>query len=127
MNESPDVIARILAHDVGKYVARAARNLPPRGAVPGVIVDMLFRDVLGTLPNGQTPSERFETLAAELQGLDDPRIAEVRERFGRIVALERELASGTELVVRAVAADALAIERALSALARDLASAGPSQ
>ena len=60
MSDAPDVVARLLAHDVGKYVSRAARNLPPRGAIPGVIVDMLFRDVFGTLSNGQTPRERFE-------------------------------------------------------------------
>lgn len=119
MTATKDVVARTLAHDVGKYVARAARNLPPKGAIPGVILDMLFRDVLGTLPNGQTPAERFEILAAEL-GSDDPRIADVRQRFARIAALEKELARGTELVVRSVAADALAIEQALSSLAKDL-------
>lgn len=119
MSEPRDVIARLLAHDVGKYVSRAARNLPPSGAIPGVMVDMLFRDVLGTLPSGLRPSERFEGLASQLASCD-PRIAEVRERFARIAALEHELAIGAELVVRAIAADALAIDRALSTLAKDL-------
>lgn len=121
MSEPQDVVARKLAHDVGKYVARAARNLPPSGAISGVLVDMLWKDVFGTSSSGHTPSQRFETLAREL-GSSDPRIAEVRERFARIAALEKELAGGTELVVRAIAADALAIEQALSSLARDLSS-----
>ena len=47
MSEPADVVARKLAHDVGKYVARAARNLPPEGAIPRVLVDMLRRDVFG--------------------------------------------------------------------------------
>lgn len=119
MSEHAAVVARTLAHDVGKYVSRAARNLPPKGAIPAVLVDMLFRDVLGTLPSGATPSERFEALAAEL-GVDDPRLGEVRARFARIAALERELAGGTELVVRSVAAEALAIEEALRSLAKEL-------
>ncbi len=121
MSESKDVIARTLAHDVGKYVARAARNLPPRGAIPGVLVDMLWRDVFGTLSSGETPRARFETLVHAL-AVDDPRILEVRERFARIAALERELAGGTELVVRSIANDALAIDQALTSLARDLSS-----
>lgn len=119
MTATQDVVARTLAHDVGKYVARAARNLPPKGVIPGVIVDMLFRDVYAPLPSGLTPSERFEMLAAEL-GSSDPRIEDVRRRFARIAALEKELARGAELVVRSVAADALAIEQALTSLARDL-------
>ncbi len=123
MSEPKDVTARKLAHDVGKYVSRAARNLPKSGAIPDVLVDMLFRDVLGTAPNGTKPSERFEILARELD-VDDPRIADVRERFARIAALERELSRGTELVVRSIAADALAIEQTLTSLARDLSRDG---
>ncbi|MFO0686808.1 MAG: hypothetical protein U0234_32395 [Sandaracinus sp.] len=119
MTEQAGIVARTLVHDVGKYVSRAARNLPPKGAIPAVLVDMLFRDVLGTLPSGLTPSERFEALAAEL-GTSDPRIDEVRARFSRIAALERELARGTELVVRSVAAEALGIDEALRSLAKEL-------
>lgn len=122
MSDSKAVIARKLAHDVGKYVSRAARNLPKTGAIPGVIVDMLWKDVFGTASNGRTASEQFEVLATEL-GSTDERIADIRARFVRIHALERELARGTELVVRSIAADALAIEQALTSLARDLSEA----
>lgn len=122
MSEPFDVIARKLAHDVGKYVARAARNLPPSGPIPGVLVDMLYKDVFGSGGDAPTPSQRFEALARDLPS-KDPRIADVRARFARITALERELAGGTELVVRSIAADALAIEQALSSLARELGSA----
>jgi hypothetical protein len=124
VSDPKDVIARKLAHDVGKYVARAARNLPKTGAIPGVLVDMLWKDVFGTLGNGRTAREQFEQLASEL-AIDDPRLTDVRERFARIAALERELAGGTELVVRSIAADALAIEQALLSLARDTSREGP--
>jgi len=120
MSEPKGLIARKLAHDVGKYVSRAARNLPKSGPIPGVLVDMLFRDVLGTSPDGLTPSQQFESFVRVL-GIEDPRIDDVRARFSRIAALERELSGGTELVVRSIAADALAIEQALSSLAKDLA------
>jgi hypothetical protein len=123
VSEPDDVIARKLAHDVGKYVARAARNLPPKGPIPGVIVDMLWKDLFGTLGGGETPVQRFEALASQL-ATNDPRIADVRARFARVAALERELAGGTELVVRSIAADALAIEQALSTLARDRSERG---
>lgn len=120
--EPADVIARKLAHDVGKYVARVARNLPPKGPIPGVLVDMLYKDVFGAADGTPTPRERFEALAAAL-GTQDARLADVRARFARITALERELAGGTELVVRSVAADALAIDQALASLARELGAA----
>ena len=119
MSDPKPVIARKLAHDVGKYVSRAARNLPKSGPIPPVILDMLFRDLFGTSSAGLTPSQRFEALARELAS-DDPRLTDVRARFARIAALERELAVGTELVVRAVAADALAIDQALASLAKDV-------
>jgi hypothetical protein len=125
VSEPKDVLARKLAHDVGKYVTRAARNLPKSGPIPGVIVDMLWKDVFGTLPSGLTPSEEFELSSHDL-GVVDPRLDDVRQRFARIAALERELAGGTELVVRSIAADALAIEQALLSLARDLSREGTS-
>jgi len=111
MSEPEDVIARKLAHDVGKYVTRAARNLPPSGSVPRALVEMMRRDVFGGA------EQTFETLATSIV---DARIDEVRARFAHARTLE---ALTDDEAVRAVAADALAIERALTALARDLTEA----
>jgi hypothetical protein len=113
VSEAKDVIARKLAHDVGKYVTRAARNLPPSGAIPRVLVDMLRRDVFGGA------EQAFETLAASL-AIGDARIDEVRAHFAHAISLH---ALADDDAVRAVAADALAIERALVSLARDLSEA----
>jgi hypothetical protein len=117
-------IARALAHDVGKYVARAARNLPPEGPIPKVLADMLVRDLYAPLPSGVTPRARFDRLAAELEdaGATDARLADVRDRFDALMPLQAGIANGSTADMRKAAAEALAIERALSSLARDLSS-----
>lgn len=123
MTEPADVIARKLAHDVGKYVSRAARNLPSEGAIPQVLIEMLRRDVFGGPHDGAAPSSKFETLAASL-AITDARLAEVRARFAHARSLEAAVGAGAEDAVRSVAADALAIEHALMSLARDLSKPG---
>ena len=122
-------IAHVLAHDVGKYVARAARNLPREGAIPKVLTDMLVRDLYAQLPSGPTPRDRFEVLAADLgdAGVDDARLAEVRARFEGIGPLREAIVSGDLAAIRSAAADALEIERSLSSLARDLSAAAGGQ
>jgi len=80
---------------------------------------MLQRDLFGPSPSGVTPRARFEALAAEL-GSTDARITAVRAHFMHAASFELELALASEKTVRVVAADALAIEAALDALARDL-------
>ena len=96
----------VLAHDVGKYVARTARNLPPEGDVPRVLIDMLCRD-LYALTDTQRASERFEELA---EGLELPGC---RERFAEIDALETRVRSGELVAVRRAARLALEIEAEL--------------
>jgi hypothetical protein len=115
-------LARALAHDVGKYVARAARNLPPEGAIPKVLIDMLRRDLFAPLPSGPTPRARFDALATEITaaGVTDPRLAEVRARFDALLVLADDIAAADVVAIREAASIALAIERALSSLARDL-------
>lgn len=102
--------AKALAHDVGKYVARTARNLPPEGEIPRVLVDMLCRD-LYALTETQRASERFEELAV---GLD---LATCRERFAEIDSLEPRVRAGELEAVRRAAALALEIEAELRGLA----------
>lgn len=115
-------IARALAHDVGKYVARAARNLPREGPVPKVLIDMLVRDLYAPLPSGQTPRARFDVLAAELAraGATDARLADVAARFDGLLELRAAIDEGDQPAIRRAAAEALEIERDLSSLAGDL-------
>ena len=101
-----------LAHDVGKYVARTARNLPAEGPIPRVLIDMLCRD-LYALTDTQRASERFEELAL---GLD---LHACRAHFAEIDALEARVREGELDAVRRAAALALQIEAEL----RDLGAA----
>ncbi len=122
VTEEAASIARALAHDVGKYVARAARNLPREGNLPKVLIDMLSRDLYAPLPSGPTPRARFDALAAELRaaGVADARLAEVSGRFEGLAALRGSLEGGDLALIRRAAEEALAIERALSSLANEL-------
>jgi len=102
-----------LVHDVGKYVARTARNLPAEGEVPRVLIDMLCRD-LYALTETQRASERFDELALELEpALDGLELDACRERFAEIDALEARVRDGDLVAVRRAAALALEIETEL--------------
>lgn len=118
---TPAELARSLAHDVGKYVARAARNLPAEGPIPSVLVDMLRRDVRAPLPSGVLPRARFDELARTLP--DRAELDEVRAAFDAIDARAAALEAGDTATVREVAAHARAIEAALRTLARALSEA----
>lgn len=100
---------KALVHDVGKYVARTARNLPADGPVPRVLIDMLCRD-LYALTDSQRASERFEELAhgLELEGC--------RALFVEIDELEPRVREGDDEAVRRVAALALQVESELRSL-----------
>ena len=102
---------RLLAHDVGKYVARTARNLPAEGDVPRVLVDMLCRD-LYALTKTQRASERFEELAENV----DADLSACRSRFEEIDALEAEVRAGAPEAVRRAARLAMEIEARLREL-----------
>jgi hypothetical protein len=95
-----------LYHDVGKYVARTARNLPD-GALDRELIDMLIRD-LYALKAERRASEVFAELATE-----DPRLIEVHHFFRAIDRLESQVRAGDEAAVRGAAALALEIERRL--------------
>lgn len=109
----------LLAHDVGKYVARTARNLPA-GPVPAVLLEMLAKD-LWALPAGGSASEVFARLAAPLlsSSSPDPRLAEVHARLAEADGLEAAVRGGDDAAVRRACALALEVEALLRALARD--------
>lgn len=112
-------LAARLAHDVGKYTSRTARNIP-RGEVPGVLVSMLLADLYAT--DGRRPASAvFEELAAPLEALvGDRRIGECRELLREIDGLERAIRGGDEQALRRAAELALAVDGQLRALSRAL-------
>ena len=113
-------LAATLAHDVGKYIARAARNLPPSGAIPPALSAMLVADVFATHA-GRPALTRFDELAPELLTLTgDARLETVRALLIRAAAHERAVRDADAVASRELAALALEIESLLRALSRDL-------
>jgi len=106
-------IAAQLAHDVGKYVARIAKNAPAGGPFPPPLVPLLARD-LYEAPGGGRPSERFDALAP-----DDPALAPVRAALAEIDALEAEVRAGDDAACRRACTLALQVEAALRAWAAE--------
>lgn len=117
-------LARALMHDVGKQVARTARNL--RGVGDGPLPDTLLRMLIAdlyALP-GSAGTERASARLSRLaQGLDERRFArhlddaraalatldtieaEVRANEPAAVARAIELARSVELALRALLAE----------------------
>jgi hypothetical protein len=95
-----------LYHDVGKYVARIARNLPD-GPLDAELMEMLVRDLYELRP-GRRASAVFDELSEP-----DPRLDELRPFFLAIDKLEPQVRRGDEASVRGAAALALEVERRL--------------
>jgi hypothetical protein len=139
---TPGEAARRLAHDVGKYVARTARNLPPQGPLDGELVAMLARDlyelgagrarasqVLDDLARPITEWRREETVSGYPNCLSryDVQMSAARDRVGaarallvEADALEARLRGGDAAAVARGAAVACEVETILRALAREL-------
>jgi len=100
----------VLVHDVGKYVARTARNLPPNPTRE--MVDMLVRDLYELRP-GQHASAVFASLAAYAGA---PPLEAVRALFVEIDNLEAAVRAGAPAAVARAAAIARDIESRLRAL-----------
>lgn len=98
-----------LVHDVAKYVARTARNLP---ATPTPdMVAMLARDLYELRP-GRRASSLFAELAPPL-----PAFAEVRALFAEADALEAAVRAGDAGAVARAAAIACEVEQRIRQLA----------
>jgi metal-dependent HD superfamily phosphatase/phosphodiesterase len=119
-------IAAVLLHDVGKHVARAARNVARGAKIEGALAAMMLRDVYET-DRGKRASIRFEELAAELAAHDAvgcdtiETLDTVRASLGAIDALEARARSSDAEALAEIAQRARTIEDALRALARALA------
>jgi len=116
-------LAAKLAHDVGKYVARTARNLPPAGtAVPDALVKMLVRD-LYALSGTRRASQVLDDLAAPVPAVaGDERVVRARSLLREVDELEGAVRAGEGGAIRRAAACALEVEsllRAAAAAARE--------
>jgi hypothetical protein len=101
----------ILLHDVAKYVARTARNLPAEPTRE--MIDMLVRDLYELRP-GQHASAVFASLAA-FDGA--PPFDDVRALFVELDALESDVRVGAPAAVTRAAGIARDIEARLRARA----------
>ncbi|MDB4965646.1 MAG: hypothetical protein JWN44_1335 [Myxococcales bacterium] len=97
-----------LVHDVGKYVARTARNLP--AAPTPEMIDMLVRDLYELRP-GRRASSLFDELAPP-----EPSLAGVRALLSEVDRLEPSVRAREAAAVGQAAELAREIERQLRAL-----------
>ncbi|MBO6939234.1 MAG: hypothetical protein JJ863_29965 [Deltaproteobacteria bacterium] len=101
-------------HDVGKYVARTAMNLPEGALVAPALAELMLRDVYG---RGDEPrmSETFDALVGET---DDPVLGECRDCLQEIDALEGDARAGDVDALTRIATLARSISERLKAWAR---------
>ncbi len=104
--------AAVLAHDVGKYIARVATNVPPGEPVPSALVPLLIKD-LYELPGAQRASARFDELAPE-----DSALQAVRESLREIDALEARVRAGEDDACQRACELARSVEAALRSHAK---------
>lgn len=112
---SPREAAARLLHDVGKYVARTARNLPAEGVVEPALVAMMCRD-LYDLPAGGRASALLAARAVELPA--DPRLAQAQALLVEADGLEGELRGGGAAALARARVIALTVEDLLRAVVR---------
>jgi hypothetical protein len=99
-----------LIHDVGKYVARTARNLPAEPTRE--MIDMLIHDLYQL-----RPAQPASSVIAQLADFPDaPPLDDVRALFAEIDALEDDVSAGSIPAVKRAAQLACEIERRLRAL-----------
>ena len=110
-------LAADLLHDVGKYLARTARNVGER-PIDAFLAGMLARDAYET-HRGQRASERFAEVAEQLEalGVRHPSLAVARAALARIDALEPGVRSMDPAALHSLVTLAVEVEGALRALA----------
>ena len=120
-SDTPTEAIRRLAHDVGKYVARAARNIDDTPPAPPIL-EMLLED-LYALDGRHAASRVFETAAATLTPALAalPDITACRERLRRIDHLEGDVRAGRADAVAEAARLAVSVDDTLRRLVRQVA------
>jgi hypothetical protein len=120
-------LAARLAHDVGKYIGRTARNLPPEpselGKLDGALLAMLLRDLYGAGP-GSRPGALFAPLRQELAPLlcepERALLSEAAAGLLRLDELEPEVRAAKPPALAEALRCALLIEQQLRKLSREL-------
>lgn len=111
--EAAEETGAALAHDVGKYVTRIARNVQPGAEVPAALVPLVVKDLYET-HRGARASSRFaelrEALPPALRGAAE--LTEAAERLARIDALEARLRAAED----GAAVSAVGLAREVEAL-----------
>jgi len=117
-------LAARLVHDVGKYIARTARNVRGQQWTPE-LVSMLCRDLF-EMDDGRA-SRAFEDRAKPIEALigAQPDLEWVRELLARIDSLESQVRQGEPDALECAGRLALAVEASLRAFARNLQEGTP--
>jgi hypothetical protein len=117
-------LAARLAHDVGKYLARTARNVGEADWTPELAA-MLYRDLFA-LPDGRA-SALFADRARAIEEIVGPRsaLARVRGLLAEIDALEDSVRRCEPPALIRAARLSLAVETALCEFARNLSEEAP--
>jgi hypothetical protein len=105
-----------LSHDVGKYIARAARNVAPAAPIVPALVDLLLKD-LYAIDGKSRASALFREKSAPLES-DAAALAPIAALLDEIDALEPQIRAREEAAVRRGVELALEVSDALDALAR---------
>ena len=104
-----------LVHDVGKYVARTARNLPAQPTAE--MIAMLARDLYQLRPGRRASSVLAELAGgASDGGADEPAVADARALLAEVDALEAAVYAGEPAAIARAAGLALAVEARLRTL-----------
>lgn len=116
-------LALSLAHDVGKYITRAARNLPP-GDVPAVLVDMMVADLYRT--DGKRSALCIYHALAEASGVGEETLPPaMREGLEELMTLEAGVRAHDPVAVERARVVALRVDEACRAFVRAAAGGGP--
>lgn len=118
-------LAAKLAHDVGKYLGRTARNLLPEpGALDGGLLAMLLADLYGAGP-GSRPGALFASLRQELVPLlrepESAVLAAAATGLLRLDEIEPEVRAAKPAALAEALRCALFVEQQLRKLAREVA------
>ncbi len=114
-----------LCHDVGKYIARTACNLPVplRSPLEPALLSMLLSDLYGPMDRPEKrPSALFTALSGPLLShVGDPRLTKAKALLATIDALEAQTRAGELTAIERAAAAARQIDSLLRELSRSLA------
>ena len=117
-------LAARLVHDVGKYIARTARNVRGQAWTPELVA-MLCRDLFEL--TGGRASVVFEDLAKRIEARTgtQPALSRVRGLLAQIDGLENAVRRGETTALERAGQLSLAVDEALRAFSRNIREGTP--